>query len=197
MPATVRVLDARGSKTWFVTIGSAGDRMGEEETLLVAREALAYLERIERLLETMAENMQEYLEISRQLLASSALRVDVAEVDISQVTSSAAQVLTFRELTINPVEHVVTFGDRPIELTPTEFDILFCLMRNAGQVLSCQELVRQAQGYELDERDARYLIRPHITRLRQKLVAEPGSPEYIHNVRGIGYLFERRTTPRD
>ncbi len=171
--------------------------MGEEETLLAVKEALAYLERIERLLETMAENMQEYLEASRQLLASSALKADAAEVDVSSVTYSDAEVLTIRELTINPVEHVVTVSDRPIELTPTEFDILFCLMRNGGRVLSCQELVRQAQGYELDERDARYLIRPHITRLRQKLVTETESPEYIHNVRGIGYFFERRTRPRD
>ena len=169
--------------------------MGEEETLLAAREALAYLERIERLLEAMAENMQEYLETSRQLLASP--EADEARIKDSRVTYSAAQVLTFRELTINSVEHTVTFGDQPIDLTPTEFDILFCLMRNGGRVLSCQELVRQVQGYELDERDARYLIRPHITRLRQKLVVEPGAPEYIHNVRGIGYLFERRTTPRD
>lgn len=171
--------------------------MGEEETLLVAREALAYLERIERLLETMAENMREYLETSRQLLASPAPEADGARVKDSQVTYSAAQVLTFRELTIKPVEHVVTLGDQPVELTPTEFDILFCLMRNGGQVLSCQELVRQAQGYELDERDARYLIRPHITRLRQKLATEPGAPEYIHNVRGVGYLFERRARLRD
>ena len=197
MPATVHILDARGSKTWFLTSGSAEDRMGEEETLLAAREALAYLERIERLLETMAENMQEYLEASRQLLASPAPEADVAEVAESGITYSATQVLTIRELTINPVEHVVTFSDRPIDLTPTEFDILFCLMRNGGRVLSCQELVCQVQGYELDERDARYLIRPHITRLRQKLVTEPESPEYIHNVRGVGYFFDRRATQRD
>ncbi len=171
--------------------------MGEEETLLAAKEVLTHLKRIERSLETIAENMQEYLKISRQLLASQALKADVAQVADSRVTYSAAQVLTFRELTVNPVEHVVTFGDRPIELTPTEFEILFCLMRNPGRVLSCQELVQEAQGYELDERDARYLIRPHITRLRQKLVAEPGDPEYIHNVRGIGYLFERRSKQRD
>jgi len=171
--------------------------MGEKERLLVSEEALARLERIERLLETMAENLQEYLETSRQLLASPALMADVARVKDSRVTYSAAQVLTIRELTLNPVEHVVTMGGRPIELTPTEFSILLALMHNAGQVLSCQELVRQAQGYELEERDARHLIRPHITRLRQKLAAEPGGPEYIHNVRGVGYFFERRATERD
>jgi DNA-binding response OmpR family regulator len=184
-------------ETWFLTYGSAWDRMGEEETLLAAKEALAYLKRIERLLETMAKDMQQYLEISRQLLASSAPKTDGAQVAESRVTYSASQILTIRELTVNPVEHAVTVGDRPIELTPTEFDILFCLMRKPGQVLSCQELVHEAQGYELDERDARYLIRPHITRLRQKLVAKPGTPEYIHNVRGIGYFFERRSMQRD
>ena len=171
--------------------------MGEEETLLAVKETLAYLRRIERLLETMAENLQEYLETSRQLLASPALVADVAQVTESRITYSAAQILTIRDLTINPVERIVTISDRPIELTPTEFDILFCLMRNGGRVLSCQELVRQAQGYELDERDARYLIRPHITRLRQKLVTETESPEYIHNVRGVGYFFDRRTRQRD
>ena len=171
--------------------------MGEEETLLAAKEALACLEHIERLLETIADNMQEYLETSRQLLASPALLADAAEVDVSRIMYSADRVLTVRELTIDPIEHMVTFNDQPIELTPTEFDILFCLMSNAGRVLSCQELVRQAQGYELDERDARYLIRPHITRLRQKLMPGPGAPEYIHNVRGVGYLFERRTRQRD
>jgi DNA-binding response OmpR family regulator len=171
--------------------------MDEEETLLAVKETLAYLRRIESLLETIAENMQQYLETSRQLLASPTLKTDVARVKDSRVTYSADQVLTIRELSINPAEHVVTFNDQPIELTPTEFGLLLCLMRNAGQVLSCQELVRRAQGYELDEKDARYLIRPHITRLRQKLVAEPGAPEYIHNVRGIGYFFERRARQRD
>ena len=96
------------------TTGGVEGRMGEEETLLAAKEALAYLRRIERVLETMAENMQEYLETSRQLLASPALRADVAEVDVSRVTYSAAQMLTIRELTINPVEHMVTFDDQPI-----------------------------------------------------------------------------------
>ena len=153
------------------------------------------------MLETIAENMQQYLETSRQLLASPALMADAVQVEVSRSTRSAdqaqSQTLMIREVTINPAEYMVTLRDQPIELTPTEFGILFCLMRNAGQVISCQELVRQAQGYELDERDARYLIRPHITRLRQKLVTETGDQEYIYNVRGIGYFFERRSARRD
>ena len=149
-------------------------------------------------LTTIAENLQEYLETNRQLLAS--FESEQAQTDASQVTRSASpaksQVLTIREVTIDPIKHMVIFGGRPVGLTPTEFDILFCLMLNAGRVLSCQELVREARGYELDEMDARHLIRSHISRLRRKLLAEPGTLEYIRNVRGIGYFFERRTGQR-
>ncbi len=176
-------------------------RMGEGERLLASKETLATLKRIERLLETIAENMQTYLETSHQLLASRALKEDATQYDVSRVGPFAdqaqPQILAIREVSVDLGRHMVTLRDQLVELTPTEFDVLLSLMRNAGQVLSCRELVRQAQGYELDERDARYLIRPHITRLRQKLVAEPGTPEYIHNVRGAGYFFERREKPRD
>jgi len=171
--------------------------MGKKDTGLGSEEALTYLQRIEALLEIIVEQLQEYLETSRQPLASSAPKADGAEAHVSWAVRREDRSLTIREVTIDPAKHAVSLYDQPIELTPTEFDILLCLMRNGGRVLSCQELVRQAQGYELDESDARYLIRPHITRLRRKLVAGPDAPEFIHNVRGIGYSFERRTTERD
>ncbi len=170
--------------------------MSKEEAWLASEEVLTHLRRIERLLEVIANNIREYLEISRQLLASSTLSAEAAQVPVSEPLRSEGA-LTIREVTIDPAKHTVTVRDEPVELTPTEFDILFCLMRNSGRVLSCQELVREAQGYELDERDARYLIRPHIARLRRKLMAEPGAPEYIRNVRGVGYFFERRRAERE
>lgn len=170
--------------------------MSREEAWLASEEVLAHLKRIERQLEVIANSIQEYLEVSCQLLASSTLNAGTVQVPVSKALSSEGA-LTIREVTIDPAKHTVTVRDEPVELTPTEFDLLFCLMRNSGRVLSCQELVREAQGYELDERDARYLIRPHITRLRRKLMAEPGAPEYIRNVRGVGYFFERRRAERE
>ncbi len=170
--------------------------MSREEAWLASEEVLAHLKRIERQLEVIANSIQEYLEVSCQLLASSTLNAGTVQVPVSKALPSEGA-LTIREVTIDPAKHTVTVRDEPVELTPTEFDLLFCLMRNSGRVLSCQELVREAQGYELDERDARYLIRPHITRLRRKLMAEPGAPEYIRNVRGVGYFFERRRAERE
>ncbi|MBC8263537.1 MAG: response regulator transcription factor [Anaerolineales bacterium] len=172
----------------------------QEQWVTSSEETLACLARMERLLETIAKNVEEHLETIRRLLASRTLKADAAQADLSRVTGAAdqsgVQAWAIREVTIDSVKHMVTFRDQPIELTRTEFDLLFSLVRNAGRVLGCQELVGEVWGYELDERNARYLVGPHITHLQQKLVAEPQSPGYIQNVRGVGYFFERRTRHR-
>ncbi len=84
---------------------------------------------------------------------------------------------------------MVMLQGRPLELTPTEFKILACLMETPDEVWSPQELVRNAQGYETDAWGARAIIRVHIRRLRKKMELDPSDPKYILNVRGVGYLF--------
>jgi DNA-binding response OmpR family regulator len=78
---------------------------------------------------------------------------------------------------------------RKLNLTPTEFRILVCLAQHAGQVLTYQQIVQFAQGYEADSIEASELIKPHIHHLRQKIEADPANPRYILTVRGAGYLF--------
>jgi DNA-binding response OmpR family regulator len=56
-------------------------------------------------------------------------------------------------------------------------------------------LVGAVQGYEADEYEARAIVRVHIRRLRQKLESDPADPEYILNVRGVGYLFASAPPP--
>lgn len=86
-------------------------------------------------------------------------------------------------------KHIATLHGQLLNLTPTEFRLLACLMGKADQVLSCQELVREVQNYDCDEREARDIIRVHIRRLRQKMEPDPANPQYILNVRGVGYTF--------
>ena len=76
-----------------------------------------------------------------------------------------------------------------LNLTPTEFRLLACLMAKADQVLSCQELVREVQNYDCEEREARDIIRVHIRRLRKKVEPDPSNPQCILNLRGVGYMF--------
>lgn len=90
----------------------------------------------------------------------------------------------------------VRVGGKPVELTPTEFEIVRCLLNNSGRALSYRSLVRQAQGYDCSPDEARRLLKVHIHNLRQKIEPFPEKPAHILNVRGFGYLFERRRFKR-
>ena len=76
---------------------------------------------------------------------------------------------------------------KPIDLTPTEFDLLLYLAAHRGRVVPCAELVREVRNYSLEEHEAREVIRPHVSNLRRKLRASGQNPNIIVNVRGIGY----------
>jgi len=95
--------------------------------------------------------------------------------------------MTIGPLTIYPGRYQISVGDQPIDLTPTEFDLLLYLAAHRGRVVPCSGLVREVRGYALDEHEAREVIRPHVSNLRRKLKASGQNPNIIVNVRGIGY----------
>ena len=92
-------------------------------------------------------------------------------------------------LTVDRQRHQVTVAGQRVNLTPTEFELLAHLAENAERVVSCSELVLAAHGYETSEDEARRVVRPHVTNLRQKLSISPDSRPYILNVRGVGYVL--------
>ena len=85
---------------------------------------------------------------------------------------------------------VVTVADRPVDLTPSEFDLLVALMSAPGRVFSRLELLDRLQGaaYEGYERT----IDVHIRNLRTKIEPDPSNPQYIETVYGAGYRFASR-----
>ncbi|MBI1278103.1 MAG: response regulator [Anaerolineaceae bacterium] len=95
--------------------------------------------------------------------------------------------MTLGPLTIYPGRYQISVGDQPIDLTPTEFDLLLYLAAHRGRVVSCHELVREVRGYAVDEAEAREVIRPHVSNLRRKLKQTGKDADLIVNVRGIGY----------
>jgi DNA-binding response OmpR family regulator len=95
--------------------------------------------------------------------------------------------MTLGPLTIYPGRYQISLGDQPIDLTPTEFDLLLYLAAHRGRVVSCHELVREVRGYAVDEAEAREVIRPHVSNLRRKLKQTGQDADLIVNVRGIGY----------
>ncbi|MFC1893610.1 response regulator [Chloroflexota bacterium] len=89
------------------------------------------------------------------------------------------------EITIDTNKRLVRSGDRNIELTPIEFDLLRVMAENPGQVYSRMQLLDKVQGdaYEGYERT----IDSHIKNLRKKLELDPEHPVYIITVYGVGY----------
>ena len=87
--------------------------------------------------------------------------------------------------------HEVSRGGEPLELSPSEFKLLVFLMQNAGQVMSPPELVEAVRQYKPEYlQEARQLTKWYIHRLRQKVEPEPSDPQYVVNVRGVGYLLD-------
>jgi DNA-binding response OmpR family regulator len=101
-----------------------------------------------------------------------------------------ARLLRAGSFIIDYDQHEALLGDMPLELTPTEFDILCILVERAPAVLSPQEIARRVFDYEVNESEARELVRWHIHHLRRKLEIDPDQPHMLKNVRGIGYKLD-------
>ncbi len=99
------------------------------------------------------------------------------------------EIVEVSDVAVDVKKHEVRRAGDLLSLTPTEFNLLVTLMNNAGRVLSCKYLVKQVHNYELSEYDSRSMIRVHIKHLRHKIERDPNTPEYIINVRGLGYKF--------
>lgn len=92
------------------------------------------------------------------------------------------------EIEVDVDRHKVTVRGKVIELTPTEFNLLFYLMKHTGKVLDHRAILQHVWGTEYGG-EAEYL-RVYMGKLRQKIEADPFNPHYLHTEHGIGYRFE-------
>lgn len=92
-------------------------------------------------------------------------------------------------LRLDPIANNVIFDDgRVVELTPIEFKLLHCLMRNAGRVMSHDMLLSTVWGYDYEGYSNQVAV--YIRRLREKLEQDPTDPKILLTVRGSGYKFQ-------
>ncbi len=108
---------------------------------------------------------------------------------VEEKAKEEARFVQARGIIVDKQKHVATMNGKPLDLTPTELRLLACLIANADRVLSSRELVKEVQNYDCREEEARSIIRVHIRRLRRKIEPDPHQPQYIINVRGVGYMF--------
>lgn len=92
-------------------------------------------------------------------------------------------------LTINVQRHEVSLQGKRIKLTPVEFRLLVFLARNAGKVLTFEQIVSSVWGTEyMGSTD---YVHVYISHLRKKLEENTRSPRYILTLHGVGYIFEK------
>ena len=85
----------------------------------------------------------------------------------------------------------VTYGEKTVDLTPSEFKLLVHMMQNAREAISPPELVQAVRQYKPEYlQEARQIIKWYVHRLRRKVEPDPSNPRHILNVRGVGYMFE-------
>ncbi len=95
--------------------------------------------------------------------------------------------LRLQDLVLDLRAHTARRGESALELTSTEWDLLECLIRHAGQTLTRQQILDYVWSYERSVQPS--MVDVYVSYLRRKL-KRPGAPELIHTVRGVGYRME-------
>jgi two-component system phosphate regulon response regulator PhoB len=99
-----------------------------------------------------------------------------------------ADVLTHDGLVVDRAAREVHLDGRLVELTKREFDLLAFLAAHPRRVFSRQELLNEVWGSSEDWQ-VPATVTEHVRRVRLKLETDPTNPQWIHNVRGVGYRF--------
>src|SRR3954466_4109382 len=98
-----------------------------------------------------------------------------------------SEMIRAADVTLDVPRMQAKVGDRAIELTSTEFELLAMLMRRPGRVFTRGQLLDAVRGDAAESFDR--VIDAHIKNLRRKLEHDPGNPRYVLTVYGVGYRF--------
>ena len=99
-----------------------------------------------------------------------------------------SDVIDFNGLVINRGTHECWLYDKELTLTPIEFDILWMLCENRGQVISAERLFETVWGEKYLDRNNTVMV--HIRRLREKMGEPSRNPRFIKTVWGVGYKVD-------
>ncbi len=95
------------------------------------------------------------------------------------------QIVQIGRLLLDLDRHEVQMDGRPVELTPTEFELLRVLMQNAGHAFTRSELIEKGLGYTYEGLER--TVDSHVKNLRRKIEPDPKKPSYVQTVYGVGY----------
>ena len=102
-----------------------------------------------------------------------------------ETNSISNEILKSGNIEIFPETLEAIILNKKVKLTPTEFEILYCLMQHFNTPVTLATLLDEVWGYDSDE-DVR-MVRVHVGGLRNKIEPEPKKPQYLHTVTNVGY----------
>jgi two-component system, OmpR family, alkaline phosphatase synthesis response regulator PhoP len=105
----------------------------------------------------------------------------------SEAATIQNDLIRIADLTLDVPRLRLTVGDRPIELTTTEFQLLTTLARQPGRIFTRSQLLDAVHGIAFESYER--AIDAHIKNIRRKLEPNPREPRYILTVYGMGYKF--------
>lgn len=95
------------------------------------------------------------------------------------------EILNAGDITISPETLEAVVVNKKVKLTPTEFEILYCLMQHFNKPVTLATLLDEVWGYDSNE-DVR-MLRVHVGGLRNKIEPDTKNPKYLHTVTNVGY----------
>ena len=113
------------------------------------------------------------------------IRVLLRRNQTQETNSISNEILKSGNIEIFPETLEAIILNKKVKLTPTEFEILYCLMQHFNTPVTLATLLDEVWGYDSDE-DVR-MVRVHVGGLRNKIEPEPKKPQYLHTVTNVGY----------
>jgi DNA-binding response OmpR family regulator len=123
----------------------------------------------------------------RELLARVKAIIRRSQPDLYRSLLQEASTLKRGRLTVNTGERSTRIGDRAVDLTAKEFDLLLHFVRYPGHVFTRAQLLDRVWGYS--HLGYEHTVNSHINRLRAKIEEDPRDPRFILTVWGVGYKF--------
>ena len=105
----------------------------------------------------------------------------------AEIAASPAEVVSVGDVTLDVPRMAVRAGDRAVELTPTEFQLLLTLARAPGRVFTRAQLLDAVHGLAFESYER--AIDAHVKNIRRKLEPDPREPRHLLTVHGVGYRF--------
>src|SRR5215217_7793213 len=126
-------------------------------------------------------------EVLRRLRAPARIRAVLRRAQLVESTTSASETIRVGDIEMDSNTRNVRRSGEVVELTGVEYDLLEILLRNAGQIVKREDLVKDVLGRELSPFDRS--IDMHVSNLRKKLGHQLNGLERIKTIRGVGYIY--------